>query len=143
MAYALARDGELPRVFERKSWFHAPEGLYITAALSALFALVFDLNGITSITSAVFMMVYLAVLAAHWRLVGECGGRRVVIGIGWLVVATVFVILQLHLRHTDLPAFWTVWGVFAASLVMEAVYRYLRGRGFTSAIEACQSESEQ
>ncbi|WP_419633750.1 hypothetical protein, partial [Thiolapillus sp.] len=29
IAYALARDGELPRIFERKSWFRAPEGLYI------------------------------------------------------------------------------------------------------------------
>ncbi len=136
VAYALARDGELPELFERKRWMHAPEGLYITAALSVLFALVFNLNGITSITSAVFMVVYLAVLSAHWRLIGQCGGRRGIIIVGLLVVGAVFVILQLHLWHTDRLAFWTVWGVFAASLVLDGLYRGLRGRTFTSATEA-------
>jgi amino acid transporter len=135
VAYALARDGELPELFERKRWLHAPEGLYITAVLSVVFALVFNLNGITSITSAVFMVVYLAVLAAHWRLVSECGGRRGIIVIGLLVVAAVFIILQRHLWQTDRLAFWTVWGVFAASLILEAVYRQLRGRAFASATE--------
>ncbi|MEJ2106149.1 MAG: hypothetical protein P8X48_02320, partial [Acidiferrobacteraceae bacterium] len=87
------------------------------------------------ITSAVFMVVYLAVLAAHWRLVSECGGRRGIIVIGLLVVAAVFIILQRHLWQTDRLAFWTVWGVFAASLILEAVYRQLRGRAFASATE--------
>ncbi|HKK05108.1 MAG TPA: APC family permease [Gammaproteobacteria bacterium] len=135
VAYALARDGELPELFERKRWFHASEGLYITAGLSILFALVFDLNGITSITSAVFMVVYLAVLAAHWRLRADCGGRRLVIITGLVVVGAVFAILERHLWKTDRLAFWTVWGVFAASLMLETVYRYLRGRGFTAATQ--------
>ena len=128
VAYALARDGELPELFERKRWFHAPEGLYITAGLSLLFALAFDLNGITSITSAVFMVVYLAVLAAHWRLSGGYGGRRSIIAAGLLVVGAVFLVLEVHLWRTDRPAFWTVWGVFASSAGLETVYRYMRGR---------------
>lgn len=131
VAYALAREGELPELFERKRWLHAPEGLYITALLSIMFALIFNLNGITSITSAVFMVVYLAVLSAHWRLSGEYGGRRAIIAIGLVVVGVVFVVLQVHLWHTDPLAFWTVWGVFGASLVLEALYRYLRGRRFS------------
>lgn len=140
VAYALARDGELPELFERKRWFHAPEGLYITAALSIVFALVFNLNGITSITSAVFMVVYLAVFCAHWRLLGECGGRRIVIVIGLIVVGAVFVILQLHLWHTDRLAFWTVWGVFTGSLALETIYRYLRGRVFSTATKGESGE---
>ena len=132
VAYALARDGELPELFERKRWMHAPEGLYITAALSIVFALAFSLNGITSITSAVFMVVYIAVLTAHLRLRSEVGGRRGIIVLGILVVGVVFVILQLHLWKTDRLAFWTVWAVFAASLVLDGLYRRVRGRVFTS-----------
>ncbi|MEJ2440311.1 MAG: APC family permease [Gammaproteobacteria bacterium] len=131
VAYALAREGELPELFERKRWLHASEGLYITALLSIVFALVFNLNGITSITSAVFMVVYLAVLSAHWRLLGEYGGRRSVIVTGLVVVTVVFVVLQVHLWRSDTLAFWAVWAVFAASLVLETLYRYLRGRRFT------------
>jgi amino acid transporter len=133
VAYALARDGELPKLFERKRWLHAPEGLYITAALSILFALVFNLNGITSITSAVFMVVYIAVLSAHLRLRSEVGGNRGIIALGLIVVGVVFVILQLHLWKTDRLAFWTVWAVFVASMVLDGIYRRFRGRVFSSA----------
>ncbi|HIE37964.1 MAG TPA: amino acid permease, partial [Anaerolineae bacterium] len=52
IAYSLAKDGELPKIFERKVWFGSSEGLYITAGLGLLFALLFNIDGIASITSA-------------------------------------------------------------------------------------------
>jgi amino acid transporter len=39
VSYVFAKKGELPEIFERKVWFSEPEGLYITAFLSLLFAL--------------------------------------------------------------------------------------------------------
>ncbi|WJW76349.1 APC family permease [Thiohalobacter sp. IOR34] len=128
IAYALARDGELPELFRRKTWFQAPEGLYITAGLSIGFALLFNLNGIASLTSAVFMVIYLFVLAAHYRLSREYGGSRPLILFALLVVAGVFLVLMAYLWQTGRGSFWACWATFGGSLLLELVYRGITGR---------------
>ena len=128
IAYALARDGELPRVFERKSWFRAPEGLYITVALSLLFTLLLNLNGIASVTSAVVMLIYLFVLASHYRMVKKVGGRKPVIVVAFVVVVGVFIALMHYLWQTSIASFWAIWVTFGGSLILEMVYRFSTGR---------------
>ncbi len=128
IAYALAREGQLPELFERKAWFSAPEGLYLTAGLGLLFALLFNLNGIASITSAVFMVIYLFVLYAHYRLADEYGGNRAFILFSFVVVLVVFGVLMHYQWQTNRPAFYTTWITFAASLLVELVYRGLTRR---------------
>ncbi|HEB96366.1 MAG TPA: amino acid permease [Sedimenticola thiotaurini] len=130
VAYALARDGELPRLFERKSWFGSMEGLYLTSGLGLLFALTFDLNGIASITSSVYMVIYLFVLLSHLRLRGTCGGNPVIIVSGLLVILAIFVLLLLYQWQTNRHAFYGTWVTIGASLVIETIYRSIRGRGF-------------
>jgi amino acid transporter len=128
IAYALAREGELPELFERKVWFRAPEGLYFTAVLGAVFALGFGLNGIASIASAVFMVVYLFVLVSHFRLVNTVGGHRPIVAVALGTVALVFVLLMRHVWETDRFAFWATWGTLAGSVIVEAVYRVVTKR---------------
>ncbi len=130
VAYALARDGELPRLFERKIWFGSMEGLYLTAGLGLLFALMFNLNGIASITSSVFMVIYLFVLAAHWRLRPQYGGNPVIIASGFMIISGVFLLLLHYQWQTNRSAFYGVWITIGASLVIELVYRGISGRGF-------------
>ena len=134
IAYALARDGELPKIFERKGWFQASEGLYITAGLSVLFALSFDLNGIAAITSAVFMVIYLFVLFAHYRLAPELGGNRPFIIFAWIAVFAVFVVLMVYQWRTNQVAFFTTWIAFAVALALEAIYRTLSKRGILARV---------
>ncbi len=122
VAYALARDGVLPEAFDRKLWFGSMEGLYITAGLGIVFALAFDLNGIASITSSVFMVIYLCVLAAHWRLRPQYGGNPLVIGTGFVVVAAVFLLLLHYQWQTSRTAFIATWLVLGASLLVEFFY---------------------
>ncbi len=128
IAYALAREGELPRVFERKSWFSAPEGLYITSGLGLFFALAFDLNGIASITSAVFMVIYLFVIWSHYRLVPEYGGNRAFLLFAWVAVLVVFGVLLHYQWQTDRKAFHATWITFTAAIVVEWVYRRMTRR---------------
>jgi amino acid transporter len=128
ISYALARDGELPDLFERKTWFGGVEGLYLTAGLGLALAIVFNLNAIASMTSAVFMVVYIFVLISHYRLVGRYGGKKWVIVTGMVSVAVVFVILMIYQWRTNRPAFVATLGTFAGALAVETVYRRVTNR---------------
>lgn len=130
VAFALARDGELPRVFERKLWLGSYLGLYLTAALGIVFALSFDLGNIASLTSSVVMCLYLFVFASHWRMRREYGGSGLVICAGFTGVTVVFVGLMIHQWQTGRLGFYMVWGVLAGSLFAEWIYRNRTGRQF-------------
>ena len=144
IAYALAKDGELPKIFERKSWFKAPEGLYITAGLSLAFALGFDLNGIAAITSAVFMVIYLFVLYSHYRLAPELGGNRPFILFALISVFAVFVVLMIYQWNTNRSAFYATWIAFAVSLMVEIIYRGISRREMVERdIEAVEEALKQ
>ncbi|WP_297526676.1 APC family permease [Thiohalobacter sp.] len=128
VAYALARDGVLPETFDRKVWFGSVEGLYITAGLGIAFALLFDLGGIAAMTSSIFIVIYLFVLAAHWRLSITYGGDRRIIAIGLVTVASVFVLLLQYQWQTSRDAFYGTGALLAASLVVEWLYFRATGR---------------
>jgi amino acid transporter len=87
IAYSLAKDGELPKFFERKIWFKSTEGLYITAGLGLLFALFFNLGAIASITSTIFTVIYIFVLVSHFKLRKEFGGK------GFLILINLAILL--------------------------------------------------
>jgi amino acid transporter len=132
IAYALAKDGELPEFFEHKVWFGSMEGLYITAALSIGFALLFDMNGIAAITSSVFTVIYIFVLLSHYRLAHEVGGNRLVLVLNVAVLIAVLGAL-LYYQGRDNPAtLLAVLAVLVAAVVVEAVHRYGRNREFRS-----------
>jgi amino acid transporter len=128
IAYALAKDGQLPRFFERRLWFGSPEGLYLTVVLGIAFALVFDLSGVASLTSAIFMVIYLFVLVSHFRLAGTVGGSRTFILASIVVISAVFLILLRYEWQTNRAAFVGTWLALLASLTVELVYRRMTGR---------------
>ncbi len=128
VAYALAKEGELPRLFERKLWFGSPEGLYITAGLGIAFALGLNMNGIAAVTSALFIMIYLFVILAHYRLAPRYGGNRGFILFAFIAVLAVFFVLLDYQWQTQRNAFYTTWAVFLGSFLLEIFHRYLRQR---------------
>ncbi len=125
IAYALARQGQLPKIFERKTWFSAPEGLYATALLGLVFALAFDLSGIAGITSSVMIMIYLFVIASHYRLLrrGQADGNPWFVLLSFVAVAVVFLVLQAYQWNQSRSAFWATLAAFILALAFEAVYR--------------------
>ncbi len=131
MAYSLAKDGELPEVFERKIWFKSTEGLYFTAGLGLLFALLFNLNEIATITSSVFTVIYIFVLLSHLKIKKEYGGNSFIIMINLLILMAVFVSLMIYQWHTQRGAFYVSIIIFIAVLVMEYLYRKVTKRTFS------------
>jgi amino acid transporter len=75
VSYMMAKEGELPRYFERKIWGKGYEGLLITAGLVVLFINLLNLEGVALLGSASFLCIYGAVNIAHLRLYGETGAN--------------------------------------------------------------------
>ncbi len=123
VAYSLAKDGELPEIFERKVWFKSTEGLYITTVLGLMLALFFDLNAIASITSTVFTVIYIFVLISHFKLRKEIGGNTILILINLSLLLLVFFFLLKYQWNTNRSAFYTSIISFAGAIVLEYLMR--------------------
>jgi len=128
IAYALAREGELPRAFERKAWFGAPEGLYITAGLGLALALFLNLDGVAAVCSATFIIIYLAVIVSHYRLRHITRGNAAIIAASFVVVAAILVLLLYHQYVTSPRSFYTIIASYAGALIVEYIYRARTGR---------------
>jgi hypothetical protein len=97
-----------------------------------LFALLFDLNGVASITSAAFMVIYLFVLLAHYRLAGRYGGRRTIVVAAIIGVSVVFLILLHYQWATDRAALYGTLITLAACALLEVAYRQITKRVLVS-----------
>ena len=132
IAYSLAKDGELPEVFERKTWFKSTEGLYITAVLGLFFALKFDIGAIATITSAIFTIIYIFVLISHYRLADNYGGNKGFILLNVIILLFVFLALIFYQWQTQRSAFYGTIITLLGALIIEYVFRYLKKRNFVS-----------
>ncbi len=130
IAYSLAKDGELPKSLERKLWFKSTEGLYLTAGLGLLFALLFDLSEIATITSSVFTVIYVFVLLSHYKIAGQYGGNRPLIVFNLILLISVFAALLIYQWQTQKAAFYGTLITFAAALTLEYFYRKITKRRF-------------
>jgi len=128
VAYSLAKDGQLPIFFERKTWRQSPEGLYITAILSLVFVLALNLASIAAIISSIFTIIYIFVLISHYRLAGSVGGSRRLIFLNIIVLGAVLAGLIYYQWQNQRTAFYGTIAVLGGVIVMESLYRRLARR---------------
>ncbi len=128
IAFSLAKDGFLPKTFERKIWFNAPGGLYVTAGLGLFLALFFNLNAIAVITTAVTTMIYIFVLIGHYKNIDSFGGKKWIVTMNLVILILVFLALMRYQWQTQKDAFAASWTIFAGAFILEYIYRkyYLR-----------------
>jgi amino acid transporter len=128
ISYIIARDGELPRFLERKVWRRPVEGLLVSAALTLVVANLLNLENISIMGSAGFLIVFAAVNVAN---VVQCRRTRS----AWPVSAAGAVACMAALgaliwtQAAESPAtLWVLGGMLALSVGIEALYRGLTGR---------------
>lgn len=131
ISYSLAKDGDLPLFFERKIWFKSIEGLYITAALSVAFALFFNMSGVASITSSIFILIYIFVLISHFRLRNDVGGSKYILGFNIVLLCTLFLTLLYFQFQTHKVVFYGTFFVIMGAVVVEGFFRFSKKRSFT------------
>jgi amino acid transporter len=91
----MASIGQFPPVLGRRFGGRAPAGLLITAAVAIVLATGFDLSSIASIGSAIALLVFTLITAAHFRVRRETGANTLVLSVA--VTSTVVVLLTFAL----------------------------------------------
>lgn len=111
MALALARAGQLPTIFGRLVWRDATRGVLAGIGGILLVINAFNLGDLATIASATFLVTYLAVHVAHWRLIHETDASRWLVGLG---MATMVAVLGCFL--------WTLLGTRPWSVMAIGVF---------------------
>lgn len=97
--YLIAKLGALPEVFEAKVK-HGYEGMIFLGLLGIIFAITFDLNNISVAGSLGFLIVFMLVNLANFRLAKETKAQRWIAAIGVALCATaIAVLLGYNLLH--------------------------------------------
>jgi L-asparagine transporter-like permease len=76
----LASNGQFPPLMGRRAGGRVPVGLLITSLTAILLAVLFDLNAIASIGSAIALAVFSLVTVGHLRVRSETGAKT------WLLI---------------------------------------------------------
>jgi amino acid transporter len=126
---AMAKVKQLPKMFGQILWGKGTRGLLIGFAAILVAINIFDLNALARIASATFLICYMAVHAAHWRLVKETKGSRLLIAAGFLSMAIVLVLFCWTTAEAEPWALGLIVAFIVSSGLIEAVL--LRGSTLT------------
>ncbi len=87
---ALSEDKELPAFYRQKFWRFGTKGNLFTTIMIILATVFFNFNAIVNLSSGAFLVCYLAVFSAAWRLRRQIEASSFVIGIGFLLMLFIF-----------------------------------------------------
>jgi amino acid transporter len=125
LSYSIALEGELPPAFERRVWTE-PVGLLVTAGVSLLLANSLGVTEISSIASAVFLIVFGIVNAAAFRAAAGGVTRLLSAGSGVVGCLTALILLLADTATRRPLALGVLAVMIAASLVGEGLWLHRR-----------------
>ena len=127
MSYTIAKARELPAQLERPIWNQPLEGLIITAATTLLIANVLNLESISTMGSAGFLIIFATVNAAEARTSKQRGSKKPWISV--IAAAACAGSLVALLANSSLASAAVLAAMVAASFGIEATFRRLTGQG--------------
>lgn len=128
VSYMIARDGELPKFFNRKVYRNAREGLLITSGFVILFLNLLPLDRIAMLGSAVFLIVYGSVNIAHLRLTKTTKAKRLIIWIAILGDGLSMIVLILYTAQKAPGTLIVLTIVIILTFIIEYIYRLFSKR---------------
>lgn len=127
VTYQMARNGELPEVYERNVW-HSSEGLVVSTAILIIFVLFFNLNEIAAIGSISILFIHIMVHIGHLLKINETKASKLLIVLAILTIA-VAIVLALSYTAKHIPNVgYFIAGGFALAFTIEIGLRLLTKR---------------
>lgn len=118
LSFTLAAEGELPPEFEHKRW-NQPIGLHITALVGLALAVALPLTSISTVCSAIFLMVFAMVNAAAFKSATVIAAKEWLAGLGAISCVASLVVLLIRARSDDPPGLIVLAGLLAGALTAE------------------------
>jgi amino acid transporter len=122
LGFALAKDGELPRVLERQAWDEPVAGVLTAGALSLLVANLINLQAIAMIASGGFLLVFAVTNAAAVRLAADTGGRAWISGLATVGCGAALATLLLETAQASPLALWAFITFVGFAVLFELTY---------------------
>jgi len=128
VSYAIAKHGELPKIFERKIWGRSSEGLFITSLVVLFFANFLELDSIAMLGSASFLLIYGAVNLSHLKLYKETGAKPLII-VASVISCIIFfgVLIFYEINHSPITLLILILVIFGC-FTFEWFYRKISKR---------------
>jgi len=101
VTYQMAKNGELPKVYERNVW-HSSEGLIVSTLILIVFVLFFDLTEIAAIGSISILFIHAMVHTGHLFKINETKASKVLVVLAILTIA-VAIILAFNYTSGHIP----------------------------------------
>lgn len=125
LTYSIAKSRELPAQLERRVWNQPLEGLFITAGCTVLLANSLDLERISTMGSAGFLIIFAVVNAAETRTARQRGSAGWISGLAAVACAGALLVL---IARSSLAAASVLAVMVALSFGIEAAFRRFSGR---------------
>lgn len=135
VTYQMAKNGELPKVYERNVW-HSYEGLVVSTIILIIFVLFFNLNEIAAIGSISILFIHGLVHIGHLLKIKETKASKLLV---YLAILTIAIAIILALRYTSnhIPNVgYFVAGGFVLAFMIEIILRIVTKRVIKKQIES-------
>jgi amino acid transporter len=125
MSERLAETGQFPPLMARKAGGRASNGLLIQAGVCLVLAVVFKLDSIASIGSAVALVIFTMITSAHLRIRSETGASLPVLVLAIAASGAVFVTFVFTTLIHEPASIVTLAGILVLSIGLD--YGWKRG----------------
>lgn len=127
ITYQMAKDGDLPKIYERNVW-HSTEGLLVSTGFLIVMVLFFNLQEIATLGAIFILFVHIFVHVGHLLKIGKTGSSKTII-IFSIVSLCITVVLSLIYtsKHIEGIGYYVVGG-FVLSFALEVIFRLVNKR---------------
>lgn len=126
--YHMAKDGQLPARFGLKNRRGGTQGLVISAILTLVIAILFDLGAIASLGSAIALAVFALITVAHLRMVNETKASKAVLILALIATSVAILLFAWYTALTDPQLFAILVVTIVLAWVFELVLMRTRKR---------------
>jgi amino acid transporter len=124
----MAEGGQFPPALGRRVGRRAPAGILLTAAISIVLAVGFDLSSIASIGSAIALLVFTMVSVGHLRVRKDTGASLIVLLIAIASTAVVLVTFAFTTLVDEPATAVALAAIVVLSIVVDVLWKRTRSR---------------